>query len=155
MRFDDFWSLPDRPRHPTEDRLVEPRDVAFVKVDAEGFDIEVFFSLQWLMQGPTPVPFFTIEFATKMADAGSVPCDAVKFVQHVYSLGYAFVDPADEPPAPKSLWAVLQDVEFDSFYDKPATVARRTVRVSNNEWWLMHATAPLPPGWKRAVESAA
>lgn len=41
------------------------------QVDAEGFDIEVYFSLQKVLQ-IGKVPFLTIEFNPKMMDAGSV-----------------------------------------------------------------------------------
>lgn len=82
----------------------------------------------------------------------SVPCDAVKFVQYAYSVGYRFYDPVERNPSPKSLWSVLQDVEFQSFRDKPTTVAPRTKHIANAEWWLVHADAALPPGWRSAGE---
>ena len=95
---------------------------------------------------PPPAP------APRCPPRRSVPCDAVKFVQYAYSVGYRFYDPVERNPSPKSLWSVLQDVEFQSFRDKPTTVAPRTKHIANAEWWLVHADAALPPGWRSAGE---
>ena len=40
-------------------------------------------------------------------------CDALKFVQHMYSIGYRFYDPMDRAPKAKRLWTVLKDVSAD------------------------------------------
>ena len=45
------------------------------QVDAEGFDIEVYFALQQLLRLGR-VPFLTMEFSIKAMDLGSVHCDA-------------------------------------------------------------------------------
>ena len=58
---DELFSLPSRPLSPNTMAPMEPYEVNFVKVDAEGCDVEIFFSAQRLLQWGK-VPFFTIEF---------------------------------------------------------------------------------------------
>lgn len=59
---------------------ITPHHAFTSQVDAEGFDIEIYFALQQLLQLGR-VPFLTMEFSIKAVDLGSVHCDALKFIQ--------------------------------------------------------------------------
>ena len=67
-------------------RLLEPRDIAFAKVDVEGYDTQAFFGLQRILQ-EGHVPFLTIEYNSRMANE-QARCDAVKFMRHMHTIGY-------------------------------------------------------------------
>ena len=97
-----------------------------------------------------PLPF--LQFAAKGFDLGSVRCDALKFVQHMYSIGYHFVDPQASSPRPISLYSILEGVKLDSFYLRPKSVPRPPSWYHpTNDFWFVHEDAMrqgwLPPGW--------
>ena len=121
---DDFFSLPSRPLSPLTGRPVEPAEVGFVKVDAEGCDMEIFFSAQRLLQEGR-VPFLTIEFAE--SSNCQAECSGSGFLDHMYQLGYSFYVPYAGAGA--------------------RAVPRHEVPGGNLEWWFVHRDAALPSGW--------
>ena len=68
---------------------MEPRDVAFAKVDVEGYDVQAFHGLQRILQEGR-VPYLTIEYNSRMANE-QARCDAVKFMRHMHTIGYRCV----------------------------------------------------------------
>ena len=107
-----------------------PSEVNFVKVDAEGCDVEIFYSAQRLIQEGR-VPFLTIEFTDN--NNCQANCNSQAFLDHMYTQGYSFYAP------------YMRDA-------KP--IPRNSVSGGTLEWWFVHADAAvLPEGWKRHGES--
>ena len=121
---DELFEWAGRPRSPATGRPFAPHEVGFIKVDAEGCDLEVLFGAQRLLQR-SPVPFITIEFA---GDGNCLHrCHGDRFVRFVYDLGYAFYVPYLAAAAP---------IPFEA-------------APSSGELWLVHrSAAALPRGWR-------
>ena len=94
---DELFEWEGRPRSPATGRPFSPSEVNFLKIDAEGCDLEVLYGAQKLLQR-SPVPFITIEFA---GNGNCVhACSGEKFVDFVYALGYRFYEPYRQHAAP-------------------------------------------------------
>lgn len=112
---DELFEWEGRPTSPRTGRPFAPSEVNFMKVDAEGCDLEVFYGAQRLLQH-SPVPFVTIEFA---GDGNCLhKCSGRAFVEFMYGLGYAFIEPyrrdsvvlpLERAPATGELWMVHQN----------------------------------------------
>jgi FkbM family methyltransferase len=128
---DELFSLPSRPLSPLTGLPMAPSEVGFVKVDAEGCDIEIFFRAQRLLQEGR-VPFLTIEFTS--SNSCQAACRGSDFLDHMYALGYAFYEP----------WA-----------GSPRPAARKDIGGGVYEWWFVHKDAALPKGWVGVQDSLA
>ena len=120
---DEFFSSPLRPISPLSGQPVHPREVQFIKVDAEGCDMEIFYSAQRLLQ-EGQVPFLTIEFS--QSNNCQATCQAAGFLDHMYALGYSFYEP---------------------YVAQPRAIGRGEVPSGTLEWWFVHKHASLPAGW--------
>jgi FkbM family methyltransferase len=119
---DELFEWNGRPRSPTTGRPFFPAEVNFLKIDAEGCDLEVLFGAQQLLQR-SPVPFLTIEFA---GDGNCIhKCSGEAFVRFIYGLGYRFYEP---------YFLAAQPIPLE-----------RAPR--GGELWLVHRSAALPRGW--------
>lgn len=138
---DDLFSWPGRPINKRTGRPLEPADVAFIKVDVEGFDVVAYYSMQRLLQEGA-VPFATVEFNPRMA-IELAQCDAFKFVRHQHEIGYRFYGFSDAVAAPASYHAMLQSVGYDSFEERPAFAKPRGHQPTMEGWWV-HESAFAP-----------
>ena len=81
---DELFEWEGRPLSPITGRPFQPSEVSFIKVDAEGCDLEVLYGAQRLLQR-SPVPFLTVEF---LMDGNCLhPCSGPGFVNFMYDLG--------------------------------------------------------------------
>ena len=124
---DELFGWAGRPLSPRTGQPLQPGEVNFIKIDAEGCDLEVLYGAQTLLQR-NPVPFITIEFAGN----GNCmrKCSGERFVQFVYGLGYSFYEPYKVDSAPIPLAQAPE----------------------SGELWLVHKSAArMPTGWSRAA----
>lgn len=88
VTLDDFFAWEGRPKHPTEARLVEPRDVNMIMVFTEGHDPDSLFSAQVALQAGHP-PYIHIPVHPRNSDA----CAVTHSFHFMYSAGYkCFLD---------------------------------------------------------------
>lgn len=84
-----FDGAPGRPRHPFTGAPIAPADVAFVKIDVEGFEAMAFASARRLLEEGRP-PIIKVEMAASLwADADFGGCDLPALLRYLYGLGYA------------------------------------------------------------------
>lgn len=125
---DEMFEWEGRPVSPRTGRPFAPSEVGFLKVDAEGCDLEVLYGAQRLLQ-QSPVPFVTIEFS---GDGNCLhKCSGRAFVDFMYARGYAFIEP----------------------YRRDSVVIPLERAPGSGELWLVHKSAALPLKWSKCVHA--
>ena len=131
---------------------LQPRHVALIKVDVEGFDLAALYTLRRLFEGPVddrPLAFIT-EFSP-MGTTRVAECAPLEFVRFMYEAGYVYADAPDDTvdSVLSMVWEMLRPTRYTQQGSPPAP--------SLEDWWDLsadghdprhitakHAYAPLP-----------